>query len=441
MSQKIFINQKKVIVDVSIYELNELQMNLKKTTDDAYQKFRKHVLKEGFKYVFFYWENENGEKYIIDGHHRKKFLLKMQDEGIEIPEFYPALPIEAKNKKNAVVELLFLNSHYGQITKSGLRELITHYKIIPLELKQTHIQQTHVSLTTILDDMEKEVFPITNGDDCVNTIKKSITKTGDVWELGEHKLLCGDSTNHEYHTRLLKNQIASICFTSPPYNTACDIKHSRNSKYITGTDNMDNYSSFLQKFITVTLPYCDYLFLNIGLVQNNKIDLIDFLYHLRNHFVDVIIWKKKTSCPAMQEYILNSDFEFLFIFSKKENPPRMIKSEKYFRGTVSNVYEGGRNNFNEYTKIHTAIFPVDLPTHFIENFTNKGSIILDPFAGLGSALIACCKTGRICYLIELSGFYCDCIVARWIQWKQKNDQEIVKLTLNDKPINPDNFLS
>ncbi len=113
---------------------------MKITNDEAYQKFKERVLKAGFKYVFFYWEDKNKDKYIIDGHHRKKFLLKMEDEGIIIPEFYPALKIDAKNKKDAAKELLYLNSTYGEITKEGLIKYFKAFEIKKIEIKNIEIQ-------------------------------------------------------------------------------------------------------------------------------------------------------------------------------------------------------------------------------------------------------------------------------------------------------------
>lgn len=212
-----YINQDRQITEVSIYELKELQGKLKKTGREAYEKFRDRILAEGFKYLFYFWQNDQGEKYIIDGHHRKKFLLKMADEGIAIPEFYPALRIEARDKKEAVKELLFLNSTYGEVTKHGLKELLKGYNLKPLELKGVHLVPKNVSLVKTFREMEREEQGKSEGDNELPEFNLELTSPGDLWELGGHRLLCGDSTLPGDVTRLMGGEQAVVIQADPPY--------------------------------------------------------------------------------------------------------------------------------------------------------------------------------------------------------------------------------
>jgi len=130
---------------ISIFELKELQGNLKNFSDDAYIKLKNRILEVGFKYPFYVWyDKKNNEHYYIDGHHRKKTLIKMKEEGISIPEYYPVIEIEGKNKKEAAAELLHLNSNYGKITPKGINNFLSTFSIKHIEIKNIEIEQLSI---------------------------------------------------------------------------------------------------------------------------------------------------------------------------------------------------------------------------------------------------------------------------------------------------------
>jgi len=108
---------------------------------------------------------------------------------------------------------------------------------------------------------------------------------------------------------------------------------------------------------------------------------------------------------------MNSAFEMIFIF-KKDKPSRAI-GQKDYRGTVENIFRIPPQRHNDFANIHGATFPVQLPETIINTFTNRQGTILDLFLGSGSTLIACEKTNRICYGMEIDPHYCDVIVKRW----------------------------
>lgn len=147
------------------------------------------------------------------------------------------------------------------------------------------------------------------------------------------------------------------------------------------------------------------------MLANNKIDLISFVNHFKEKLCDIAIWEKTSTAPAMGEKVMNSQFEFIFIFSDKNNSRAV--GTRSFRGTVSNVYQGSPQRKNEYAEIHAATFPIEFVSHFIENFTNKGESVMDLFGGTGTTLIACEQTKRRCYMMELDPHYCDVILQRW----------------------------
>ena len=111
----------------------------------------------------------------------------------------------------------------------------------------------------------------------------------------------------------------------------------------------------------------------------------------------------------MQESVMNSRFEFVFIFSRKENAMRKIESGKF--RNVSNVFELNPTGKNPNTEVHAAVFPVEFVSHYLGYLSRKS--VVDPFMGSGTTLIACEQLDRKCYGMEIDPLYCDVIVKRW----------------------------
>ena len=253
----------------------------------------------------------------------------------------------------------------------------------------------------------------TSDEDHVPEIKKTpITIAGNIYELGRHRLMCGDSTSAEDFKLLMGEEIAEITFTSPPYNVGKTPTNNKQKeqKYLNDSDNKSTgeYLSFLEAFTRNCLMFSEYTFVNIQSLSGNKTALIDYLYALKESYADSIIWDKEHSPPAIEKNCMNSQFEFIHVFSKKAN--RKIGT-KEFRGTVPNVYRQGSGKDKEFASQHKATFPVSFAEYFINTFCNNS--VLDPFGGTGSTLIACEKTNRKCFTMELEPAYCDLIVDRW----------------------------
>lgn len=240
-----------------------------------------------------------------------------------------------------------------------------------------------------------------------------LVQPGDVWQLGRHRLICGDSTKAETYQRLMNGDVADLTFTSPPYNaatTATEAKSKKKSKYLNDDDNRadDEYTDLLCQFTKQCLTHSQYVFVNIQSLSNNKLSLIDYLYCMKKYYADTIIWYKQHAQPAMAKNVLNSQFEYIHIFSNKANRAIGVKE---FRGTIPNVLNLSAQHKNEYSEIHNATFPVELVEFAVDNFCNDS--VLEPFGGTGTTLIACEQLGKTCFTIELQPHYCDLIIARW----------------------------
>lgn len=259
------------------------------------------------------------------------------------------------------------------------------------------------------------------GDDFDTTPDDGPTKVqpGDLWQLGRHRLLCGDSTQREDVERLMGEDRADICFTSPPYNVAAESSLPNKDKYrqertntLSADDNRssDEYLSLLGLFTALALEHSDYVFVNVQSVAGNKTVLIDYLAAFRDKYADTLVWDKLGAEPAMAKNVLNSQYEYIHVFSQKAN--RAIGTRE-FRGTLSNVVSINSRQDKEHSDIHKATFPIEFAMFFVESFTNSGEVVLDTFAGVGTTLIVCERSKRDARLIELSPRYCDVILKRW----------------------------
>ena len=245
-------------------------------------------------------------------------------------------------------------------------------------------------------------------------------KIGDLWILGSHRLICGDSTDPAVIDRLMDGVKADMCFQSPPYNIGKNAQlndRDDDNKYINYNDDNPEYRELLTATTENAINNSRYVGINIQMLSGNKKDFVLWLSDFREYLCDIAIWYKDNVAPAMARKVMNSAFEFIVFFSR-ENQSRAIGTND-FRGTVSNVYQSHIQSGNEYSKIHSATFPVSFAGHFIDCFTNKGDTVLDLFGGSGSTLIACEQLNRKCYMCELDEHYCSVIIERWEQFTGK----------------------
>lgn len=256
---------------------------------------------------------------------------------------------------------------------------------------------------------------LTDEDAVPEVPEEPITREGDVWLLGRHRLMCGDSTSIDAVDKLMDGRKANICFTSPPYNAgSMNVKGNKTTgkKYNSFDDNQteQEFFSFLSANMSCMLASADEVFYNIGLVQDNKRTIFKIIDAFGQSFKDVIYWKKKTVAPHIQRGVINNLVEFIICFGDGK---RKFLNPQFGQGTYWNVIEGANASGNEFSDIHKATFPVYLPENIITNFTARNALVIDCFGGTGTTLIACEKTGRDCRMMELDPKYVDVIIKRW----------------------------
>ena len=399
------------------HNITEFQGGLKIRDEADIEKAKTSILKYGWSFPFFVWVSGK-TNYCLDGHARIKVLKALEEEGYLIPEL-PVVYIQAKNKTEAKQKLLRLNSNFGHFTKESVLEFASD---IDLNFDEIALPDSVIDFTDAEEPQETE------GDDEapeVDEKSEPVSKRGEMYELGNSILMCGDSTSAEDVARLMGGEKADITFTSPPYNAGCtptETKMNKTSKYEgENTDNKSEteYAKFLNDYLSLSLEHSQFSFMNIQSLSNNKIAIIDTLYENKEKFADVLIWDKLNGQPAMANNVLNSVFEFIYVFSKKGN--RAIGTKKY-RGTIDNILHISKQNKNEFAKEHNATFPVEFAEFFVKNFSEK--MVYEPFGGSGTTLIACEKNNRVCRCMELSERYCDVIRKRYTKWAKENNRPI-----------------
>ena len=321
-------------------------------------------------------------------------------------------PVEYQNFQDEAEEMAALLAdnklaELAEIDTEKLTEIFKDYKFEDLSLTG-YSQDEFDELVEVFEEAQLLGDP----DDVPEEVETRC-KLGDVWQLGKHRLMCGDSTSVTDVEKLMNGEKADITFTSPPYNaghTVTEYVMNKKSKYANDDDNKttDEYSDFLKKFTLISLKFSEYSFVNLQSLTNNKVALIDYLYNLKDFYADTIIWDKLNGQPAMAHNVLNSVFEYVHVFSRRAN--RVI-GVKDFRGTLDNIIHISKQNKNEFSKIHNATFPLEFANYFVNNFSLNS--VLELFCGVGTTLIVCEQLNRKCYAMELDPHYCDVIITRW----------------------------
>ena len=318
------------------------------------------------------------------------------------------------NKQKEKMLNIALNKISGDWDRVKIKDLLLEIDTGENDMNLTGWGEQEIEdlMTEFHVEPEEDDFDV---DKAVEDIKEPICKRGDIWQLGDHRLGCGDATVEEDVKKLMDGKKADICFTSPPYNAgSLNIKGQSGTqpKYINPEKILDekDYNSFLIKVFGLAIKYSDEVFINIGLVESNKRSIIYLLNSFISEFKDIIYWKKSTVAPHIQNGIINNLVEFIFAFG---NGKRKFKNANFSQGTCWNVVEGKNASGNEYSDIHKATFPIYLPDFIIKNFTKTNQLVLDNFIGTGTTLIACEKTNRKCYGMEIDPHYCDVTINRW----------------------------
>ncbi len=250
-----------------------------------------------------------------------------------------------------------------------------------------------------------------------------VTQLGDIWQLGDHRLICGDATQAETYQKLMgDDDKAQAIFTDPPYNVPVDghvcgagkIKH-REFAMASGEMTRDEFLTFLSSFIKMSIEHSvDGSLHYICMDWRHIRDLIESSDGLYSDLKNICVWNKDNGGMGS---LYRSKHEFVAVFKNGTAPhTNNIKLGKHGRYRT-NVWDyKGVNSFGSNQadlKMHPTVKPVAMVSDAIKDCTKREQSVLDPFSGSGTTLMACEKSGRHARCIELDPIYCDVIIKRW----------------------------
>ena len=233
-----------------------------------------------------------------------------------------------------------------------------------------------------------------------------ISRPGDVWIMGPHRLLCGDATVAESYDRLMQGDVADMVFTDPPYNvnyanSAKDKMRGKDRAIL--NDNLgDGFYDFLLTALTQMVAHC-----RGGIyvaMSSSELDVLQAAFRAAGgKWSTFIIWAKNTFTLGRADY--QRQYEPI-LYGWPEGAQRHWCGDRD-QGDVWQIKKPTRND------LHPTMKPVELVERAIRNSSRPGNVVLDPFGGSGTTLIAAEKSGRVARLIELDPKYVDVIVRRW----------------------------
>ena len=299
--------------------------------------------------------------------------------------------------------------------------------LLALELQELQALDYDLALTGFMGDeidqllAELDATPEgeTGADETPDVQAEATSKLGDVWVLGKHRIMCGDSTDTGSVALLMNGVRCEMCFTSPPYgarNVAKLRDHyvrgadKRESFYDEHADRPDEWANLMRGWYEAAVQFCDVVVCNVQMLADNKVAMVEWLHSVRDKLCDVVVWDKGHGAPQMQSNVMNNAFEFVFIIGG--NGSRSVPFAS-FHGIVPNVVRINPKGKNENAEIHRAVMPIDLALWAIKDLCGKAFSIYEPFSGSGTTIIAAEQTGRRCYAMELSPNYVDVAVRRW----------------------------
>ena len=381
--------EKKKAVDLLPAEYNP-RKDLK-PGDPEYEKLKRSI--EEFGYVEpVIWNKTTGR--VVGGHQRLKVLI---DLGITEVDCVVIEMDEAKEKALNIA----LNKISGDWDKDKLALLISDLQGEAFDVSLTGFDPNEI------DDLFKENLKGGLHDDDFDIeaeLKKpTFTKAGDVWTLGRHRLICGDSTKKETYDILMDGKKANLVLTDPPYNvnyegTAGKIKN----------DHMANdafYQFLLDAFTNMEAVMADDASIYVFHADTEGLNFRRAFADAGFYLSGCCIWKKNSLVLGRSPYQWIHE-PVLFGWKKSG------KHAWYAGRKETTVWEYDKPKKNTD---HPTMKPIALLAYPIMNSSMTNALVLDPFGGSGSTLIACEQSERTCYTVELDEKYCDVIVKRYIE--------------------------
>ena len=383
-----------IVENIDINLLKPYANNPRKLTPKAIEKVAESLKQFGFRQPIVV-DNDN---IIVVGHTRYQASRKLG---------YTQVPITKIN--NLTKEQI---NAYRIADNRTNEEAEWDDELLALEIKDLEMKDFDISLTGMdKPELDKILFEEKQGntddDEVPEAPEEPITKPGDIWQLGNHRIICGDSTLPETYQKLLADKKVDLYLTDPPYNVAYVGKTKDALTIQNDKQTDDQFQEFLKNAFKNSTEYLKlggsfYIWHSDSEGLLFRLAVNDANLKLRQ----TLIWSKNTMVMGRQDYQWQHE---PCLYGWKEGASHTWYSDRK-QTTILN-FERPTSS-----KLHPTMKPVKLISYLINNSTKQEDIVLDSFLGSGSTLIACEKLQRICYGIELDPIYCDVIIKRWEQW-------------------------
>ena len=382
----------------SISELLPAEYNPRKDLkpgDPEYEKLKRSI--EQFGYVEpVIWNQSTGR--VVGGHQRLKVLIDMGITEVD------CVVVEFSEEKEKALNIA-LNKISGDWDKDKLALLITDLQGSDFDVSLTGFDTAELDdLLSVGKDVKDDDFDV-----AAELKQPTITHPGDVWTLGRHRLVCGDSTKAETYDRLMCGKKANLVVTDPPYN----VNYEGSAGKIQN-DNMANdkfYQFLLDAFTNMAAVMADDASIYVFHADTEGLNFRRAFSDAGFYLSGCCIWKKQSLVLGRSPYQWQHE---PCLFGWKKNG----KHQWYSGRKETTIWEFDKPKKNGD---HPTMKPIPLLAYPITNSSMSNTLILDPFGGSGSTLIACEQTDRSCNTIELDEKYCDVIVKRYIEQVGKSD--------------------
>lgn len=381
------------IKELPLKELKPAAYNPRKKLkkgDKEYEKIKQSLLK--FGYVDPIIVNE--DLTVIGGHQR---LTVLKDLDYEIAKCVIVdLPKEDEKALN-----IALNKITGQWDEALLADLLLDLQESDFNLDLTGFEPPEIDdiLSNVHDkELSEDEF------DVEEELKKpTLSRHGDIWQLGKHRVICGDSTKAETYKQLLDDRKANLVVTDPPYNV--DVEETAGKILNDNMSDGDFYQFLLSMFTQVENHMEDDASIYVFHADTEGLNFRKAFKEAGFYLSGCCIWKKNSLVLGRSPYQWQHE-PCLYGWKKKG------KHQWFSDRKQTTIWEYDRP---KSSKDHPTMKPIQLMAYPIQNSSMRGTIVLDPFLGSGSTLIAADQTGRVCYGIELDEKFVDVIVKRYIE--------------------------
>ncbi len=383
------IIEKKPVADLLPAEYNP-RKDLK-PGDPEYEKLKRSI--EQFGYVEpVIWNRTTGR--VVGGHQRLKVL---KDCGISEVE---CVVVELPEDKEKALNIA-LNKISGDWDKDKLALLIADLQGTDFDVSLTGFEPAEIDdlfKDTLKDGIKDDDFDVD-----AELQKPAFCKAGDVWTLGRHRLICGDSTKAETYEALMNGVKANLVLTDPPYN----VNYEGTAGRIINDNMADDafYRFLLDAFSNMEKVMTDDASIYVFHADTEGLNFRKAFSDAGFYLSGCCIWKKPALVLGRSPYQWQHE---PCLFGWKKNG----KHKWYADRKQTTIWEFEKSKKNSD---HPTMKPIALLCYPIMNSTVSNTIVLDPFGGSGSTLIACDQTDRICYTAELDEKFCDVIVKRYIE--------------------------